>query len=74
MKRLLLVGIAVACVMASSPQQALAHGGRWGCGSYYSGYTYYYPRYNYPSYNNCSSYYGSYSSYYGNGYAPYPLP
>lgn len=72
MKRLLLAGIVAAFLMTWSPQHALAHGGRWGCGSYYSGYTYYHPRYYYPSYNNCSSYYGNYGSYYVNGYAPYP--
>jgi hypothetical protein len=54
-----------------SPQLALAHGGRWGCG-YSSGYTYYYPRYYYPTYNSCSSYYGNYGSYYGGSYVPYP--
>jgi hypothetical protein len=72
MKRFLQAVIAAACFMASSPQHAVAHGGRWSCGSYYSGYTYYYPRYYYPSYNNCSYYYGNYGSYYGNGYVPYP--
>lgn len=53
------------------PAKALAHWGRWGCGSYYSGYTYCYPRYYYPNYNSC--YYGNYGSYYyGNNYVPYP--
>jgi hypothetical protein len=62
-------------VFTFSPLPAMAHWGHWSCGSYYSGYTYYYPRYYYPNYNNCSSYYGNnyygnYGSYYG-GYAPY---
>jgi len=52
-------------LLSWSPQLALAHGGRWGCGSYYGGYTYYYPRYYYPTYSSCSSYYG-------NSYVPYP--
>lgn len=59
------------------PEPAMAHWGRWSCGSYSSGYTYYYPRYYYyPNYNSCSSYYGT--NYYGNygsnygGNVPYP--
>lgn len=71
MRRIL--SVAVLFILGSlsfSPSESLAHWGRWGCGSYYSGYTSYYPRYYYQTYNNC--YYGNYGSYYGNSYAPYP--
>lgn len=71
MKRLLLIaGIATMCLLIGSPRQGLAHGWRWGCRSYNSGYTYYYPSY-YSNYNNCYGYYGNYGSYYGSGYSPY---
>jgi len=74
MRRILSVAVLL-CIgaLTLSPAKAVAHGGRWGCHSYYSGYTYYYPRYYYPSYNSCNYSYGNYyGNYYGNNYAPYP--
>src|SRR6476620_1445284 len=72
MKHIFLTLVLAGLLSSASARPAMAHWGRWSCGSYSSGYTYYYPRnYYYPSYNNYSTYYGNYGSYYG-GYAPYP--
>lgn len=71
MKRIFLTLALAGLSCCFAPRPAMAHWGRWSCGSYSSGYSYYYPRYYYPNYNNCSNYYGNYGSYY-NGYVPYP--
>ena len=73
MRRLLfLIGITTACVVGWSPQQALAHGGLWGCRTYSSNHTHYYHQNYYPNYTRCAQTYLNNCSYSSSGYAPYP--
>jgi hypothetical protein len=61
-------GVIAACQTCWSPAIAQAHGWRFGCGSYYRGYSYYSPQSYYPSWNG-SYYCGSSTPYYNNYYS-----